>query len=437
MPLIVLTLAILLLLVLTLKKVNPFIGLLIVSIGVGIALGMPLQKIGASIQQGVGDILGSMALILCLGAMLGKLLEVSGAAQQISETLIDKFGENNIQWAVMITGFLIGIPLFYNAGFIILVPLIFSIAKNANKPLLWVAIPMAASLSVTHGFLPPHPGPTGLAAIFNANVGMTLLYGIIISIPTIIIAGPLFSATLKNIKASPGAGFFGTNTIPPDKLPGKAASFFIALIPVLIIGIAAFFVYLLPGESYFKNLAAFIGDPVIALLISAIVAALVLNSTLKKSTAQIMQLFGDAISSIALIMMIIAAGGAFKQVLIDSGLGEYIASFAGDYELSPLIAGWAVAALLRVTLGSATVAGLTAAGIVLPLLSITGTSPELMVLAVGAGSLMFSHVNDTGFWMFKEFFNLSLKQTFLSWSIMETIVSITGLLGVLLFQYFV
>ncbi len=437
MPLIVLTLAIVLLLLLTLKKVNPFIGLLIVSIGVGIALGMPLQMIGTSIQKGVGDILGSMALILCLGAMLGKLLEVSGAAQQISETLIDKFGENNIQWAVMITGFLIGIPLFYNAGFIILVPLVFSIAKNANKPLLWVAIPMAASLSVTHGFLPPHPGPTGLAAIFNANVGMTLLYGIIISIPTIIIAGPLFSATLKNIKASPGAGFFGTNTIPPEKLPGKAASFFIALIPVLIIGLAAYIIYVLPGKSSFKNIAAFIGDPVIALLISALVAAVVLNSTLKKSMAQIMQLFGDAISSIALIMMIIAAGGAFKQVLIDSGLGDYIASFAGDYDLSPLIAGWAVAALLRVTLGSATVAGLTAAGIVLPLLSITGTSPELMVLAVGAGSLMFSHVNDTGFWMFKEFFNLSLKQTFLSWSIMETIVSITGLLGVLLFQYFV
>lgn len=437
MPLIVLTLAIVLLLLLTLKKVNPFIGLLIVSIGVGMALGMPLQKISASIQQGVGDILGSMALILCLGAMLGKLLEVSGAAQQISETLIDKFGENNIQWAVMITGFLIGIPLFYNAGFIILVPLVFSIAKNANKPLLWVAIPMAASLSVTHGFLPPHPGPTGLAAIFNANVGMTLLYGIIIAIPTIIIAGPLFAATLKNIKASPGAGFFGTNTIPPEKLPGKAASFFIALIPVLIIGLAAFIIYVLPGESPVKNIAAFIGDPVIALLISALTAAVVLNSALKKSTAQIMQLFGDAISSIALIMMIIAAGGAFKQVLIDSGLGDYIASFAGDYDLSPLIAGWAVAALLRVTLGSATVAGLTAAGIVLPLLSITGTSPELMVLAVGAGSLMFSHVNDTGFWMFKEFFNLSLKQTFLSWSIMETIVSITGLLGVLLFQYFI
>ena len=200
---------------------------------------------------------------------------------------------------------------------------------------------------------------------------------------------------------------------------------------------AALIVYVLPGESSLKNIAAFIGDPVIALLISALTAAYVLNNTLKKSTAQIMQLFGDAISSIALIMMIIAAGGAFKQVLIDSGLGDYIASFAGDYELSPLIAGWAVAALLRVTLGSATVAGLTAAGIVLPLLSITGTSPELMVLAVGAGSLMFSHVNDTGFWMFKEFFNLSLKQTFLSWSIMETIVSITGLIGVLLFQYFV
>jgi len=437
MPLVVLILTIALLLLLTLKKVNPFIGLLIVSIGVGIALGMPLTNIGASIQQGVGDILGSMALILCLGAMLGKLLEVSGAAQQISATLINKFGENNIQWAVMITGFLIGIPLFYNAGFIILVPLVFSIAKNANKPLLWVAIPMAASLSVTHGFLPPHPGPTGLAAIFNADVGMTLLYGIIISIPTIIIAGPLFSTTLKNIKATPGAGFFGTNTIPPEKLPGKAASFFIALIPVLIIGLASLIVYALPGESPLKNIVAFIGDPVIALLISAITAAFVLNKTLKKSTSQIMQLFGDAISSIALIMMIIAAGGAFKQVLIDSGLGNYIASFAGDYKLSPLIAGWAVAALLRVTLGSATVAGLTAAGIVLPLLSIQGTSPELMVLAVGAGSLMFSHVNDTGFWMFKEFFNLSLKQTFLSWSIMETIVSVTGLAGVLIFQYFI
>ncbi len=434
MSFIIISAGILLLLFLTLKKVSPFLALLIVSLLTGLALGMPFAKVTASIQAGVGSTLGSMALILCMGAMLGKLLEVSGAAGQISNYLIKKFGKNNVQWAVLITGFLVGIPLFYNAGFVILVPIVFSIAKESGISILQIAIPMAASLSVTHGFLPPHPGPLGLASVFKADVGKILLYGIVIAIPTVIIAGPLFSKLLKAIDAKPAVPFLGKNEI--KEMPSVFVSFIMALLPVLLIAMAALINLFNEEKNQLTELLIFSGDPVVALLLSVLSAGYFLGTKKGRPVKEVMQLFGDAVAGIAMIMMIIAAGGAFKQVLTDSGVGDEIAALAKRYQFSPLIAGWLIAAILRVTLGSATVAGLMAAGIVLPVLTGSGKSPELMVLSVGAGSLMFSHVNDTGFWMFKEYFKLGLKQTFLSWSLMETIVSVTGLLGVLLLEAF-
>jgi Gnt-I system high-affinity gluconate transporter len=436
MSFLIITAGILLLLFLTLRKVSPFLALLIVSLLTGLTLGMPFAKVTASIQAGVGSTLGSMALILCMGAMLGKILQVSGAAGQISNYLIKKFGKNNVQWAVLITGFLVGIPLFYNAGFVILVPIVFSIAKESGVSILQIAIPMAASLSVTHGFLPPHPGPLGLASVFKADVGKILLYGIIIAIPTVIIAGPLFSKLLKGIDAKPSAPFLDKNENRAKEIPSAFVSFLMALLPVLLIAVAALINLFSEEKNRLTEILIFLGDPVVALLLSVLTAGYLLGMQKGKTISEVMLLFGDAVAGIAMIMMIIAAGGAFKQVLTDSGVGDEIAALAKQYQFSPLIAGWLIAAILRVTLGSATVAGLMAAGIVLPVLAGSNTNPELMVLSVGAGSLMFSHVNDTGFWMFKEYFNLTLKQTFLSWSIMETIVSVMGLLGVLLLNSF-
>jgi Gnt-I system high-affinity gluconate transporter len=426
MPLLIVALGVLVLLALILLKVKPLYALLLVSVLVGLAQGLSIIQTFQSVGLGIFDTLKNIALVLCLGAMLGKMIETSGAAHQITHTLLKWFGRENISWAVMLTGLIVGIPLFYNAGFVILIPLVFSIALSANVPILLVGIPMAASLSVTHGFLPPHPGPTAIAAIFHADLNNTLLYGLIITIPAIILAGPVFSKTLKRVKVSPSI-----SKPPPEKIamPIPSLSFFIALFPVALIAASGLLGYWFPARAGVFKL---IGHPAVALSIALVLA--IYFFAIKKD--QSVQLVGknlvQSIKDIVLIVLVIAAGGGFKQVLIDSGVGGYIKELTTGLTLSPLLLAWSVAALLRVSLGSATVAGLTASGIVLPFAMQAGVHPELMVLAVGAGSLFFSHVNDTGFWMFKEYFNLSLKQTFFSWTMMETIVSLVGLGGVLI-----
>jgi Gnt-I system high-affinity gluconate transporter len=382
-----------------------------------------------AVKAGVGSTLGDVILIICLGAILGKILELSGAATQIANTLISSFGIKNIQWAVLLTGFLVGIPLFYNAGFIILVPLIFSIARTAKLPLLYVAIPMAASLSTTHCFLPPHPGPMFLVGAFKADLGKTLMYGLVISIPVVIIAGPLLGRFLKrlNIKI-PAEVKVETEE---KKLPGVFESFFLALLPVLLISFAVIANTFFPGDSIMKKVILFTGDATVALLLSVLLAVLILGIAKGRSMQQVMQWLNDAVVGVAVILLIITAGGVFKQVLIDSGTADYITSFSKQWNIHPLLFAWLVTALLRVAIGSATVAGITAAGIVSPLLATGTVSPELLVLAVGTGSVFGSHVNDSGFWIFKEFFQISLKQTFLSWTVMETLISILGLVGVM------
>ena len=422
---------------LTVKKVSPFLSLLIVAIISGLLLGMQPASLLASIEKGVGSTLGGLALIVCLGAILGKILEISGAAEQISSTLINGFGEKNIQWAVLITGFLIGIPLYYNAGFVILVPLVFSIARRTGLPLLYIVMPMAASLSTTHCFLPPHPGPVVLVNAFHANMGLTLMYGLIIAIPTVIIAGPVLGSVLKNVKTGV-PDLFGTNKMNAEtSLPPALASFSVALLPVLLISLSVITNIFLIKENPVRVFMSFIGDSTIALLIAVLAAVYFFGLKQKNSMQEVMQWSGDAISGIAVILLTITCGGVFKQVLIDSGTGSYIATFSSKLDMPPLLFAWIITALLRVTLGSATVAGLTAAGIVAPLVAAGNISPELMVLAVGAGSVFGSHINDSGFWMYKEFFKLTLKQTFLSWTVMETLISILGLIGVSLLHLFI
>ena len=439
MTFLIIFLAIALQIFLTIKKVSPFLSLLIVAILTGLCLGMKPTDLILSLEKGVGNTLGGkgLLLVICLGAAFGKILEVGGAAEQISTTLINGFGKKNIQWAVLLTGFLIGIPLFYNAGFMILVPLIFTLARKTGLPLLYIAIPMAASLSTTHCFLPPHPGPAVLVNAFKADMGKVLIYGIIIAIPTVIIAGPLLGRVLQRIKVDVSSYLGITENESSKILPAALPSFMVALLPVILITTAVIAKSFLPQELLLTKILLFIGESQVALLLSVLIAIYWFGLRNNRSMETVMKWFNDSIAGIAIILLIITAGGVLKQVVEDSGTGKYIASFSGKWQMPPLLFGWMITALLRVMIGSATVAGITASGVVSPLVISGAASPELMVLAVGSGSVFGSHVNDSGFWMFKEFFKLSLKQTFLSWTVMETIISILGLIGVMVLSTFV
>lgn len=437
MSLIIIILCIaLLVLLITLFKVNAFIAFLISSILAGLLLGIEVSKITSSIQKGMGDMLGTLAIIVVCGAMLGKLAAESGAAQQIAAGLMKLFGERHIQWALMITGFIIGIPLFYNVGFVLVVPLIFSVAQKYKMPAVYIGVPMLASLSVTHGFLPPHPSPTALVTQFNADIGTTLFYGIIVGIPAVILAGPVFSKALKNIK-SPFLKTFESRDIPVGELPSLGLSIFSSLLPVILLGITTISGNVALEDGLPKTIVYFLGDPAIVMILSLAVATYTLGLRAGMSMKKIMDIYSESVKDIAMLLLIMGGAGALKQVLIDSGVSDEIAVLLNGLDVHPLLLGWTIACVIRLCVGSATVAGLTAAGIVVPLLDRPDVNPNLMVLAVGAGSLMFSHVNDSGFWLFKEYFNLSIKETIRSWSLMETIVSISGLIGVMILNAFV
>jgi gluconate transporter len=425
-----------LLLLIAVVRLNAFVALTITAILVGLLRGMPLLKLIESVQKGIGSTMGGLVLIIGFGVMLGSLLADSGAAQQISSSLIRIFGAKNAKWALVITGFTVGLAMFYNAGFVILIPLVFSVAASTGLPLVYLGIAMASGLSVTHGYLPPHPGPTNIAILFKADMGKTLLLGIPIAMVAIFIAGVIFPEFLKKIVANPPAGLVEIKNLPENELPSFPLSMGIALSPVLLMAAATIGEFVLPKESFSLQMLKFIGDASVSMIISFGLAVVFLGLLRGKKMADISDKTAASLTSTTMILMIVAAGGAFKQVLGDSGMGEDIALVFKGLPLSPLVLAWLVATVIRITIGSATVAGATAAGIVLPIMSdpsvAAQVSPELMVLSVGAGSLMCSHVNDTGFWMFKEYFGLSLKDTFKTWTVMETIVGIVGLIGVLI-----
>ena len=433
MPFLSVAIGVALLLLLMIRfKLNGFIALILVALAVALLLGMPIDKVIASAEQGVGNTLGKLALIIGFGAMLGKLLADCGGAQRIASTLIEKSGRQYIQWAVVLTGFIVGFALFYEVGFVLLLPLVFTIAASARIPVLYIGVPMAAALSVTHGFLPPHPGPTAIALIFHADMGKTLLLGTIIAIPTVILAGPIFARFLKGIDKPVPQGLFNPRTFTEKEMPSFAVSVWTALVPVILMAVRALAEMLLPRSHALLVYAEFIGDPVMATLIAVLIAIFTFGLNRGRSIDEVMSSIADSVKIIAMILLIIGGGGAFMQVLVDSGVDRHIASIMHGSGVSPILLAWSIAAFLRVALGSATVAAITAGGIVAPLIATTGTSPELMVLAVGSGSLIFSHVNDPGFWMFKEYFNLSIMETVKSWSALETIISVCGLVGCLL-----
>ncbi|MHC0037973.1 GntP family permease [Pseudoneobacillus sp. C159] len=448
MPLVIVAAGIIALLILIMGlKLNTFISLIIVSFGVALALGMPLGEIVKTIEAGLGGTLGHLALIFGLGAMLGKLIADSGGAQRIAMTLVNKFGEKNIQWAVVAASFIIGVALFFEVGLVLLIPIVFAISKQLRVSILYLGIPMTAALSVTHGFLPPHPGPTVIAGEYGANIGEVLLYGFIIAIPTVILAGPIFTKIAKKIvpdsfnKMGNIASLGEQKTFKLEETPGFGISVFTALLPVILMSIATIITLLQKTLGFEDNtfLAGirFIGEAGTAMVISLLVAIYTMGIARKIPIKNVMDSCSTAISHIGMMLLIIGGGGAFKQVLINGGVGDYVAELFKGTTLSPILLAWIIAAILRISLGSATVAALTTAGLVIPLLGATDVNLALVVLATGAGSLIASHVNDAGFWMFKEYFGLSMKETFATWTLLETIISVAGLGFVLLLSLFV
>lgn len=443
MPLVIVGIGIVALLILIMGlKLNTFVSLIIVSFGVALLLGMPLDQIVKTIEAGIGGTLGHLALIFGLGAMLGKLIADAGGAQRIAMTLVARFGEKNIQWAVVVASFIIGIALFFEVGLVLLIPIVFAISRQLRVSILYLGIPMVAALSVTHGFLPPHPGPTVIAGEYKANIGEVLLYGFIVAVPTVIIAGPVFTKIAKRLVPE---SFTRTGNIASlgeqkefdlDETPGFGISVFTAMLPVLLMSVATIFTLLQEtlglGESNVISAIEFIGNASTAMLISLLVAVYTMGIARKIPMQTVMESCTTAIAQIGMMLLIIGGGGAFKQVLIDGGVGTFVAQLFEGSALSPILLAWLIAAILRISLGSATVAALSTAGLVIPLLEQSDVNLALVVLATGAGSLIASHVNDAGFWMFKEYFGLSLKETFATWTVLETIISVCGLGFVLL-----
>jgi Gnt-I system high-affinity gluconate transporter len=423
--------ALLVLVVLVTLRAPPFLAFVIAALFAALLLGVPLARIPGAIEKGIGDTIGPVVVTIVLGAFLGKLIADSGAAQRIADTLIGVCGPSRLPIAMAATGFLVGIPLFYNVGFVLMVPLIFSIVHRAGLPAVHVGIPLLAGLSIAHGFLPPHPSPTAVVAQLGADLGVTLIYGLIVGIPTLAIAGPLFAMTLKGI-ATPASPLFDAAAAPRDRaLPGAFASFACALLPVVLIAGATALHYA-PFAPAAAATIGFVGHPTIVLLLSIAIGMIALGRSAGLSRVEIMDGFGVAIRDIAPILLIIAGAGALKQVLVESGADKTLAAQLAQLPLPPLALGWLLACVIRIAVGSATVAGLSAGGLIQPVIVATGADANLMVLAIGAGSLMCSHVNDSGFWMFKEYFGLSLRDTFRSWSAMETLVGVFGLVFVLL-----
>lgn len=438
MPLIILAIAIVFLFYLIVKvKLNSFLSLLLVASLVGLCEGLPLAEIIPTVEKGLGGTLGGLAIVVSFGAMLGKLMAECGGAQRIAQTLIKVFGHKNMKWAVCLTGFIVGIALFYEIGFVLLIPLVFTIAASARIPLLEVGIPMAAALSVTHGFLPPHPGPTAISVIYNADIGKTLIYGGIMAIPIAIIAGPLFVSTTKDLNPKIPEGLYNPKVFTEEEMPSFGVSIFTALVPVVLMAASAIAKMTLDNGSAIFKFLTFLGTPDMALAISVAVAIYNFGIARGKTMVEIMKIIEQSIIAIATILLIVGAGGAFKQVLIDSGVGKYIGELVAKSSLSPLFLAWLVAAVIRIACGSATVAALTAGGIAAPIVAATSVSPELMVLATGAGSLILSPPSDPGFWLFKEFFGLTVKETFRTWCALETIISVAGLFAVLAIAAFI
>jgi GntP family gluconate:H+ symporter len=437
---IVLAAIVVLLLMISWLRIHPFISLILTALGVGIAAGMPLDKVVQSIKEGMGNTLGFIAIVLALGTMLGKMMAESGAAERIARTLIERFGRKNVHWAMMIVAFIVGIPVFFQVGFVLLIPLVFTVAMEVGLSLVTIGIPLVAGLSIVHGLVPPHPAAMAAVDTLKADVGTTIIYSILVGLPAAIIAGPVFGKWIGQRIHKEMPEEIGRQLVARDRkdLPGFGISMFTVLLPVLLMLLATLAELTLPEKNGFRSLLKFIGDPVIALLLATLFSFYSLGVARKFDRDQILKFAGECLGPTAGILLVIGGGGAFNRVLLDSGVGDAIAKLVKGSHLSLIVLTWLIAALIRVATGSATVSMITSAGIVAPVAAAApGSSPELLVLAAGAGSLILSHVNDAGFWMIKEYFGMSVKETLQTWTVMETILSVTALVFILLLDLIV
>ncbi len=426
-------LGIFVLLVLILRfKIQAFISLLIASITVGIVAGMAPNEIISTMQQGMGDTLGFVALVVGLGAMFGAVLEHSGGAEALANYLLHKFGEKRASWALMITGFFVAIPVFFDVAFIILIPIIYSLQRKTKKSLLLYAIPLLAGLAITHSFIPPTPGPVAVADILKADLGWVILFGIITGIPTAIISGPLFAKYIAK-KIHIDAPVLEKRTQEVAQYPAVHLIITIIGIPILLIVCNTVINSPIISEHLIskngKNWIAMIGNPFVALVIANLLAWYVLGIKRGVSKEKMLRITTKAMAPAGIIILLTGAGGVFKQTLINTGTGEMLANYFSDSGISMLFFGFFIAAIVRILQGSATVAMITAAGITAPLL-ITGTISEidkaLLVIAIASGASILSHVNDSGFWLVGKYLNLTEKQTFKSWTMMTTIIALVG-----------
>ncbi|WP_326946379.1 GntP family permease [Amycolatopsis sp. NBC_01307] len=411
-------------------KLHPFLSLVLGSLVLGLAAGMPVDKLIKSFSNGVGSTVASVGILIALGAMLGKLLADSGGADQIVDTVLGKARGAALPWAMALVAALIGLPMFFEIGLVMLIPVVLLAVKRTGKPLMLLGIPALAGLSVLHGLVPPHPGPLAAAGALNANVGITLAFGLLVGIPTLVIAGPLFGKLAARMvpDAVAPARLVPERADTDKPRPSFAATLSTVLLPVVLMLAKALSDILLDKESQARKILDFIGDPLIALLAAVLVGMVLLGRPAGLGRGQLSTVVGDALGPIAGILLIVGAGGGFKQTLVDAGVGDVITGLAKDANLSPLLLGWLVAVAIRLATGSATVATVSAAGIVAPLAATMDPSHSaLLVLAIGAGSLFFSHVNDAGFWLVKEYFGLTVGQTLKSWSVMETLISVVAI----------
>lgn len=437
LPLISLVIGVALLLFLNIKlKINSILALIFSAIVVGFINGMKPVAILDTIKEGLGSTLGSLALIIGFGAVLGKLMVDSGAAQRIASTLINKFGAKHVHWALIIVGAVFGISVFYEVAFMILAPLVISIAVEAKTPFMKLAITMVAATTLSHSIFPPQAGPTALVDAYNADMGMVYILGIIVFVPSVIMAGVVLPKFMKKMDYPVPPLLKKNKVFSESEMPSFGMSLFIPLIPAILISISTILSLFITEDTLLHEAVTFIGSAEISLIIAILTAIVIFGLRKGKNMDDMMKTFETGLKGVATIIFIVGAGGAFKEVILEANVGNYITDIMKDTNISPLIMAWLITALIRIATGQGVVSAITAAGIVGPLIPTFNVSPVLMVLATAVGSNTITHVNDASFWLFKEYFNISIKDTFKTWGVLLLTTSITGLIVVLILDLF-
>ncbi|KRG08468.1 gluconate:H+ symporter [Staphylococcus sp. NAM3COL9] len=437
LPLISLVIGVAILLFLNIKlKINSILALIFSATVVGFINGMKPVAILETIKEGLGSTLGSLALIIGFGAVLGKLMVDSGAAQRIASTLIDRFGAKHVHWALIIVGAVFGISVFYEVAFMILAPLVISIAVEAKTPFMKLAITMVAATTLSHSIFPPQAGPTALVEAYNADMGMVYILGIIVFIPSVIMAGVVLPKFMKKMDYPVPPLLKKNKVFSESEMPSFGMSLFIPLIPAILISISTILSLFITEDTLLHEAVTFLGSAEISLIIAILTAIVIFGLRKGKNMDDMMKTFETGLKGVATIIFIVGTGGAFKEVILEANVGNYIADMMKDTNISPLIMAWLITALIRIATGQGVVSAITAAGIVGPLIPTFNVSPVLMVLATAVGSNTITHVNDASFWLFKEYFNISIKDTFKTWGVLLLTTSITGLIVVLILNLF-